>query len=288
MKLSVETYTHAKVYGIERGLRVLHDAGFDTVDFSYYWTTPEFTEKLFGDGYLEYARYLRGLLDELGMTCNQTHAPFEVAYGQNFDESNPAYVRLQRSIESSGILGARNVIVHRFTVPKDVSAADANRPFFKSLASTAVRAGVSISVENLFTSYDGKTTGYNSFCTPEDLRAFIESLDSPVFNACVDLGHVNVTSTADGRDLAPQDFVRGLDSSMLKALHVQDNDGTSDQHLLPTLSRMNWKEILKALSDIGYDGDLTFEIFGYFGRFSPETLPKATELAALVGKEMLD
>jgi sugar phosphate isomerase/epimerase len=45
----------------------------------------------------------------------------------------------------------------------------------------------------------------------------------------------------------------------LHALHVHDNDYIDDRHTLPGLGRMDWEEIMKALAEIDYDGDFTYE-----------------------------
>jgi len=36
MKLSVESYEVCKKFGVRKGLKMIKDAGFDVVDFSYY------------------------------------------------------------------------------------------------------------------------------------------------------------------------------------------------------------------------------------------------------------
>ena len=87
MKLSIESYTLMQKLGDFKGLEAIKKAGFDCVDMSYYWQNEN--SPLLGDGYKEYAFLLRSHLDELGLACNQAHAPFEVKYGETFDFSNP-------------------------------------------------------------------------------------------------------------------------------------------------------------------------------------------------------
>ena len=57
----------------------------------------------------------------------------------------------------------------------------------------------------------------------------------------------------------------------LKAVHVQDNKGLSDEHLLPFHGNIDWKDAMAGLADIGYQGDLTYEIQNW-GRFYPKEL----------------
>jgi len=49
----------------------------------------------------------------------------------------------------------------------------------------------------------------------------------------------------------------------LKALHLADNDGTSDQHLMPSAKgQVDFQAVIKALHDINYDGLYNFEVPG--------------------------
>jgi sugar phosphate isomerase/epimerase len=49
----------------------------------------------------------------------------------------------------------------------------------------------------------------------------------------------------------------------LKALHLADNDGTSDQHLMPTAKgQVDFQAVIKALHDVNYDGLYNFEVPG--------------------------
>lgn len=47
----------------------------------------------------------------------------------------------------------------------------------------------------------------------------------------------------------------------IKALHIHDNNGATDQHLMPYVGTINWDDFCNSLHDIGYDGDLSFETF---------------------------
>ncbi len=65
MKLSVESCVPVKRFDVEKGLKMIKGAGFDCVDFSYYWQSPETKEKLFGDSYIEAAKELRKFLENM-------------------------------------------------------------------------------------------------------------------------------------------------------------------------------------------------------------------------------
>ena len=43
------------------------------------------------------------------------------------------------------------------------------------------------------------------------------------------------------------------------SLHIQDNDGTRDGHLIPGDGTVNWDEFIAVLKKIGYCGDCVME-----------------------------
>ena len=45
----------------------------------------------------------------------------------------------------------------------------------------------------------------------------------------------------------------------IKALHLADNEGQRDQHLMPYLGTLNHDEVINALIDIDYKGYFTLE-----------------------------
>lgn len=44
------------------------------------------------------------------------------------------------------------------------------------------------------------------------------------------------------------------------ALHLNDNDGKGDQHLMPFDGNINWDTVMKKITDIQYKGATTLEI----------------------------
>ena len=53
--------------------------------------------------------------------------------------------------------------------------------------------------------------------------------------------------------------------SKLKALHIQDNHGENDDHLLPfTVNGLDWKLLMQALEENGYDRLFNMELPGEF------------------------
>ncbi len=282
MKLSIESYTLMQKLGDFEGLKAIKQAGFDCVDMSYYWQEDD--APLVGEGYREYALRLRAYLDELGLTCNQAHAPLGFKYHWDFDQSTPRYRSIVRAIESAAILGAKTIVLHSLVLKKDsqiIVDRARNFDFFKSLQPFCERFNIRIAVENLF-AFDEKRSCYRGrFGTPEELCSFVRELNSPYFVACVDVGHAAITGSE------PEHFLAGMNAEILQALHIQDGDYRGDRHTVPFLGDFKWTEIMQALKKIGYEGDLTFEIVKYLQNIPNELLSDALRFAERVGRHLI-
>ena len=283
MKLAMESYVPVRRLGEKDGLKMIKEAGFDCVDFSYYAFKPD--SDALGDRYVEYATELRAILDEIGLACSQAHAPYIMSYDAKFDLSYANYRATVHSIESAAILGAKNIIVHTIAVPrdvKDVSMWELNQRYYRSLIPFAEKAGICVAVENLY-SYDDKRKCFvGRLGSPAELSGFVKELNSPYVVACVDVGHASITG------YEPEEFIEGMDSSILKAVHIHDGDYQGDRHTLPYLGKFHWNDVLAALKKIGFEGNLNFEIVSYLNKLPIELLPDALKLAAHTGRYMID
>jgi len=286
MRLSVETYHLEQKFGYEKAFKMLKSAGFEAVDYSLYWDLEGW---LMEDGYRERAIAIRKALDETGLVCSQTHSPFNslgmvkkkgIVYGESFDGSNPAFVETVRAMEVSAILGAPHTVIHNLNTPADVDLMEYNLPFFKSLQPYAEKYGVKIAIENLFRGI-GNGQYEERIGSAEKMNALLQTLNSDRFVLLVDTGHARLVN------IPPQQLLRDLTPGSVAGLHIQDNDKFGDRHQLPFMGDINWEEVLKALKDIGYKGDLTFEIPKILAPLPDELAEAAITYAAAVGKYLI-
>ena len=112
--------------------------------------------------------------------------------------------------------------------------------------------------------------------TGEGMSSFIQKLRSAQFVACVDTGHALLAGTQ------PQQLIASMTKTLVKCLHLHDNDGKNDLHLLPYAGIVDWEKVLSALQKIEYEGDITFEVMFFMERFSAEQMPIALALAGEV------
>lgn len=209
-----------------------------------------------------WARRIRAAADAQGVCFTQMHGP---VHGGAFDrmvmglDAESFVVMAERSIRTAWLLGVPWVVFHPSLISlegresyREVVAF--NRDFFRRLLPVMEQTGVGIALENIF-DRTAADTGIcrRTYCAiPEELMELIAQIDHPLFGACWDTGH------AHKQGLGQAVSLRMLGSS-LKATHIQDNDGSRDQHLLPYLGSIDWSEVMAALKEIHYAGDFTYE-----------------------------
>ena len=102
--------------------------------------------------------------------------------------------------------------------------------------------------------------------TAADVLDIIESVGSENMGVCLDTGHLHLV-----RGASQSAFIRAV-GDKLKALHIADNDGTCDQHRIPLFDGfppfprrgIDWRDVMQALAENGYDGPFSFEIPGEY------------------------
>lgn len=276
MLLTIESYRPWESFGIDGGLRAVREAGFDGVDFSFYWDAAR---ELCGDDYRDNALKIREALRKYGLACNQAHAPFSFSYGMEQDDSCFDYLSIRRAVEMCGIIGIDHIVVHGIRVPEGpVSRAsiDWNYDYFKAFEPLCREFGVKIAVENL-----------SGCCTYPDLwNELLTRLDSPCFVGLVDVGHAWLRA-----GIQPGDFIRRLKPGFLKGLHIQDTHGNeqdTDEHLVPFLGTVDFSDLLAALKELGYDGDFTMEVPRFLNFYAEQgLLEPALRFAHDVGRRLL-
>ena len=275
MLLSTETNSIVKRFGEEKTFEMLKKTGFDACDFSFYNKGVE----LLGDDYTENARKTKELLNKAGLLCNQAHAPFEIVEGEPFNISCHSYNLVVRSIEYAAYIGAKNIIVHLICTKNRADLYRYNREYYKSLESYGEKFGIKIAVENDFERRNGKVLPVLNY--PEEYAEFIEKLDTQWLVGCVDIGHAAMFND-------PAEFIKKAGGSVVKALHVHDNDLIEDLHLFPLTGHINWYNLCDALKKINYSGDFTFEAIKSFDRIPNELIEDTLTYLAKMGRYLMN
>lgn len=250
MKLATTTADFTRYCStIEDCIKNVAEAGFKYVDLSLY-EENEPTSLFMQDGWREYTLKLKSLAEELGVEFVQAHAPDvnALCFDSKWDFSLRA---VKRSVEVCGLLGIPNTVLHSgwaSGIGKE-QYFEKNMKFFAPVLRVAEENGVNVCIEN---STRANTGDNYFFYTGEDMLEFIKYVDHPNIKACWDTGHANI----EGHQYA--DLV-ALGGENLTAVHIHDNHGTRDEHLLPYMGTMSLDEIMHGLIDADYRGYFTFE-----------------------------
>lgn len=247
--------------------------GFDALDLGGY------TEH--GDRFAENLRALGSTLREMGITVEQTHAPFNRYSTKPIDEFR---TELMHSFETAVALGARCIVLHgdEYKAPEGVpyrerDAIDYAREFFSPYVEYALKNGLSVAFENVFE--DGYQ-GLPRCCSSVDaLLELIDSFHDERVGCCWDFGHAAVAYKSNMLSALAKVGKR------LISTHVHDNNMKSDQHMPPYLGCIDWEAHARLLFEMGYDGAFCYELV--YGAFPTELKEQLLRSAAASAKYIL-
>ena len=220
------------------------------------------------------------LMKEAGVVLHQVHGPFRYPIHDETEEIRAERADvMKKSIRLAARLGCKTWVIHPMMPfgedriwPEEVWRI--NEEFFRGhLIPCAVENGVTICLENM-------PMSRHPLSKPDDILKFVRQINDENFKFCLDTGHCSVFG------IQPGEIVRRA-GDLLRAMHVHDNNGRNDQHLLPYMGVIDWKDYVAALREIGYEGVFSFET-SY-----RDFLPNATnevrfECAKAIIRNMLD
>lgn len=285
MKISTTIESIEQKIGVRNAIRLTKEAGFDCYDMCLASDSAEVTQLLTSDHYVKQAHELRDFADTLGITCNQTHTPCPTSLGDGNDEDR--FQTQVRALEISSILGASIAVVHPM---QHLNYADHQRElfamnidFYKRLLPHAEKFGIKIATENMWQSNNGARIPSDSVCSRSwEFCEMIDTVNSPYLVGCLDIGHVSLM----GADIPK--FINDMGPDRLQALHIHDTDFLRDYHTLPFTQKIDYQAVAKALGEIGYRGDFTFEAGIFFRSFPNPLLLPAAKLMCETGKYLVD
>ena len=155
-------------------------------------------------------------------------------------------------------IGIKNMVLHcdnligtSFTREEKI---EKNIEKLQLLADYIKNKDVTICLENPGESGINKSELVNG--NVDDILYIINHLNSDKFGICLDTGHLNITYKNQ------LEFILKA-GNKLKALHIADNEGLTDQHLMPfTKGNVKFAEVVAALKEINYKGIFNLEIPG--------------------------
>ena len=239
MKPRIVTTTDAFEVGYDAGKAVdrLAALGYEGIDMGFdYWVFDG--SPFLADDYLDWVKALKERAEKAGIVYTHAHAPGEA-------DSD----LVGRSIEAAAALGARYLVVH--PVFRDSSGNEikgktqfitANTKAINKWLAKAEECGVVLLSENIL---------WGASSDPRIIADLVKNVNSDWFDWCFDVGHAWCSGYAP-------DILKEC-SVVPMSLHIQDNDGSGDGHLIPGDGTINWKLFTDTLKDIGYLGDCVME-----------------------------
>lgn len=257
---------------IPRAVSRLKRAGFEALDFNGCdmtkpWAGPD------GDRHLE---TLAAAAEAAGLPFVQAHGPMFDYFGE---QSAAGVAETHRCLAWCGRLGVPWMVMHPYPVPGGFDGEhrrrclEVNRNFLHQFLPDMERYGVGMAIENLS---DHFGAGRRFGSVPEDLLELHQALDHELFGLCWDTGHALLQQLPQAESIASL-------GARLKVLHIQDNSGKRDDHILPFCGTVDWDQVVTGLRGAGYAGHFTFEVHNAVRRLPDELRDDALRLTANIG-----
>lgn len=242
--------------GYIESMRRCKAAGFDVLDLNM--SAMQWEKNVFAQEDWQYqADRIREAAETIQVTFCQSHTPYRLGKFVHFptQEEDDFFDEItRRSIIVSGMLGVSWAVIHPVTASVDSEYRledniSLNHEVYDAAVVLAEKEHVGIAFENMCDSDNKRRFA----ATTEELKSLVDSWKGANVGACWDIGHGNRTYVDSVRPLKEM-------GSYIKALHVDDNHGVTDEHLLPFQGKVHWEEIMQTLKEIGYQGDFVYEL----------------------------
>jgi hypothetical protein len=124
--------------------------------------------------------------------------------------------------------------------------------------------------------------GIASFAVCQNLK----EIELP--ETCASIGEKAFMGCESLEVLALPEAIRTIGARMVDGCtHFHDNFGEGDIHTLPFYGKVDWESVMKALADIGYQGDLSYEALNFIKDLPRELCPAGLTFMAEVGRYLI-
>lgn len=299
MKLSVQTSGTIDVLGVDAGFAAIKEAGFDVVDLgldaAYVWDdlcNGKKCDFYDDDKIYPYVNEIKASADKYGVGFGQTHAPFPTYLPRSEQGTLNCQNDVRKCIEITGYLGCPRIIIHpifdgsaRFPSLTKEEEYKKNIEFYSSLIPLLKKYNVVCCLENMW-NQDWKSKKIYAACC-SDINETIKYIDDlnaiageRLFGFCLDIGHLLLV----GQDTCY--WIEKL-GDRLETLHVHDNDGVGDDHIIPYMGCCNWDRVVLGLRNIGYKNNFSFEASNFNRKFPQELCGDALKMLSAVGRYLI-
>lgn len=248
MKLGASTIPFRKEPLDRAMLAIFKEAGVESLELCDYH--PNFA---YDD--VDFCRFLQQSLDEMEFHLNSIHVHMKTRDSScDLATLDPAVREKslddhRQVVELAAALGGCILVTHDLLIPPPDQefGQEKREAFLQNLGNLAAHAeprGVRFALENT------GPTGYTG--DPVRLVDLMRDLGAANVGVVIDTGHRNLSGDPAAALLLVQEH--------LITLHLHDNHGERDEHLLPGRGDIAWEEVMEALRDGGYPGVLMYEV----------------------------
>jgi len=255
MKIGICASSYGK-YPLEERYKIMRAHGYESTDFGM--SDTESAPYTLSDA--EAASMLqahRKAAEEAGIEISQVHGPWRWPPQDGTEEDRAERMeKMKRCLHYTVLLGCKYMVVHPIMpfhindigTGKEETTWQINMDYYRELLQTAREENVIIALENM-------PMPQFSIGSPEQILQFVTEINDAYMKVCLDTGHVSVY---DKRQPSEAVYVLG---NWIKVLHIHDNGGRGDEHLLPYARTgvIDWPAFGRALRDIGYTGTFSYE-----------------------------
>lgn len=206
---------------------------------------------------------------QLGLRPFSFHAPFAdqidiTSLDDGMRES--AVQELLRACEAAAAMGCENIVLHpgpeRSGRPPEEEFLRRMGYAGESLNRVAVRCrdlGVQLLLENMLP--------HLLFGPVREMMYLLGQIETRAVGTCLDTGHAHL---AGEMRMVTQKL-----SGHLKMLHINDNDGHSDAHMVPGDGTIDWPEFIAELRRNDFRGVMVLELAGNDAESTEQTMARA-------------
>ena len=274
--VSLSTGTLQKIKGDMGAIEFAKEIGCDAIDFSLCSNDIANPDTIYSKGEDEIVKYYTQLAEhakKIGIIIHQTHGRLK-GFTADSEANKLTLENARLDCLVSGVLGAKYCVMHTASnihIGKDAPAElmdSINDDMFSSIIPYAKRYGVIVATETLGDAPNFCICNYfgnmDKFIAAYDRIAKIGD-NEKYFKVCMDTGHTNKAARFN-ENPSPQTAIKML-GNRIGCLHLNDNNGLTDQHKIPYSACIDFDAVFSALSEIGYAGTYNMEIaLNHFGK----------------------
>lgn len=283
MKLITTTGHLEHHFGLKKAIDILAEAGYDALDLSMFQGENHYNGEYDKDFYLDIRKYA----EDKGICFLQAHAPFGSSFRDDEEKTKQRFDEIVTSIKNASYLGVKIIVVHPcqhldYHIPGNPEKLfEYNMDFYKKLIPYCEEYDIKVATENMWQVPHHPQIGHSTCSRPDEFIKYVDTINNDSIVGCLDIGHTMLVSEE------PDAFIRALGNKRLKCLHTHDVNVNSDSHTLPYFGIVDWDAVMKALADIGYTGELTYEADHFFANIPNPLKASAAKYMEQTGRYLI-